>query len=53
VVCGYYEGANAWVIVFVPAVAGVTVVPNAVRIAAAKRMPLLDWNLVRAMREFR
>lgn len=52
-ICSYHEGANAWVILFIPAVAGVTVIPGVLRIAAAKRMPMLDWNLVKAMREFR
>ena len=53
IVCSYYEPPNAWAILFIPAVAGVTVVPGVLRIAAAKVMPQLDWNLVRAMREFR
>lgn len=52
-VCSYYEGDNAWAILFVPAVAGVSVVAGALRIAAAKVMPKLDWSLVKAMREFR
>jgi hypothetical protein len=51
-VCSYHEGANAWAILFVPAVAGVSVIPGVLRIAMARRMPLLDWNLVKAMREF-
>lgn len=53
IVCSYYEPPNAWVILFIPAVAGVTVIRGALRIAAAKRMPQLDWTLIRAMREFR
>jgi len=53
IVCSYYEGGNAWAILFIPAVAGVTVIPGVLRIAAAKSMPQLDWNLVKAMREFR
>ena len=53
IVCSYYEAPNAWAILFIPAVAGVTAIPGALRIAAAKRMPQLDWTLIRAMREFR
>lgn len=53
IVCSYYEGDNAWAILFVPAVAGVSVVPGVLRIAAAKVMPRLDWSLIKAMREFR
>jgi hypothetical protein len=53
IVCGYYEAGNAWAILFVPAVAGVTDVPGVLRIATARAMPQLDWNLVKAMREFR
>ena len=53
IVCSYYEPPKAWVILFIPAVAGVSVIPGALRIAAAKPMPQLDWNLVRAMREFK
>lgn len=53
IVCSYYEGGNAWAILFVPAVAGVTVIPGALRIVAAKLLPQLAWNLVKAMREFR
>lgn len=53
IICSYYEPPNAWAILFFPAVAGVTVVHGALRIVAAKPMPQLDWNLVRAMREFR
>jgi hypothetical protein len=53
IVCSYYEGGNAWAILFVPAVAGVTPIQGVLRIAMAKPMPQLDWNLVKAMREFR
>ena len=51
--CGYFEGGNAWAILFVPAVAGVTLIPGVLRIAAVRRMPLLDWSAVAAMREWR
>jgi hypothetical protein len=53
IVCSYYEPPTAWVILFIPAVVGATVVPGVLRIAAAKTMPQLDWNLIKAMREFR
>lgn len=53
IVCSYYEGTRAWAILFIAAVAGVTVIPGALRIAAVRPLPQLDWTLVRAMREFR
>lgn len=53
IVCSYYEGGNAWVILFIPAVAGVTPIPGVLRIAAAKPLPQLNWDLIKAMREFR
>jgi hypothetical protein len=53
IVCSYYEGGNAWAILFIPAVAGVTVIPGVLRIAMARPMPQLAWNLVQAMREFK
>jgi hypothetical protein len=53
IVCSYHEADRAWAIMFVPAVAGVSVVPGVLRIAAASAMPMLDWSLVKAMREFR
>jgi hypothetical protein len=51
--CGYFEGQNAWAVLFVPAVAGVTKIPGVLRIAEARRMPLLSWSAVKAMREWR
>lgn len=51
--CGCFEGQNAWAILFVPAVAGVTIIPGVLRIAVVKRMPLLDWSAVSAMRVWR
>jgi len=53
VVCGYYENANAWAIVFVGARNGMVPVPGVLKIAAARRMPMLDWTLVKAMRQFK
>ena len=51
--CGYFEGNNAWAVLFVPAVAGVTKVPGVLRIALARKMPLLNWSAVAGMREWR
>ena len=43
IVCSYYEAGKAWAILFVPAVAGVTVVPGVLRIEMA-RAPCLNWT---------
>jgi hypothetical protein len=51
--CAYFEGTSAWAILFISAVAGVTVIPGVLRLALVRSMPLLDWSAVRAMREFR
>ncbi|MGJ8640040.1 MAG: hypothetical protein ACSHYA_11685 [Opitutaceae bacterium] len=51
--CAYFEGGNAWAIAFVQAVAGVTPIPGVLRIAKVTRLPLLNWDLVKAMRQFR
>jgi hypothetical protein len=53
ILCGYFEGQNAWAVLFVPALDGKTLIPGVLKIALVRKMPLLQWSAVAGMREWR
>ncbi len=53
ILCGYFEGQNAWAVLFSHAVVDKKPVKGVLKIAMVRKLPLLQWSAIAGMKEWR